>query len=194
MVRNRSASRKAATSGRARFRATGLAAGALLSAIAAFATPPTSAAAEEMVPAKEQFEYWSTFLIDEGGAKLCYTASPNVDAVASRDGISRDQAYLSVSVDPTRGNEQVISVYFGYTPDSDKEMTLKIGAAEFRLFNDGENAWFERASQHNAAVTAMKRGAKAFVTATSTRGTTITDEYSLIGFTKALETVEGYCK
>ncbi len=160
----------------------------------AIASLTTSALAEDLIPAKERFDYWSTFLVEEGGAKYCYAATPPVNTSASKDNIKRGPAYLMVSTFPDRGAENEVSVHLGYPANSDKPLTLQIGAAEFRLFNDGEIAWFERSNRHNEAVTAMRRGAKAQVTATSTRGTAITDEYSLIGFTKALESMAELCK
>lgn len=170
-------------------RAGALAAAGLLS-LAAFGA---TASAQEAVRASAVFEYWAAFAADDAPAKSCYAATVPVNTEATRENIRRGEAFLMVASYPDRGIENEIMVVLGFPADSDRPLTLKIGAAEFRFFNDGQEAWLERPSRNAEAIQAMRRGAKAFVEATSTRGTTIVDEYSLIGFTKTLEEVDKLC-
>jgi hypothetical protein len=70
---------------------------------------------------------------------------------------------------------------------------VEIGGEDYQLFTDGEWAWPASPEEDAEIVAAMKAGAEAVVTAVSSRGTTTTDTFSLMGFTAAMEDAEQRC-
>ena len=72
-------------------------------------------------------------------------------------------------------------------------MKLEIGASQFELFTTGETAWAASAEDDNKIIAAMKRGAEAYMSGVSSRGTNPRDKFSLLGFTAALEDAEKRC-
>ncbi len=68
-----------------------------------------------------------------------------------------------------------------------------IGDASHRLFTSNEAAWVEDEKQYKKIIQQMKQGARVKVKSISSRGTNITDTYSLIGFTKALNAINKAC-
>ena len=64
---------------------------------------------------------------------------------------------------------------------------------KFALFTAGEWAWAGTDEDDQKIINAMKKGAKAVLTAKSRRGTKTQDTFSLMGFTAALEDAEKRC-
>lgn len=157
-------------------------------------TAPAPAAAQRLAPALTSAKKWSVYAPENLPVRTCYAASGPIETESSRDGIKRGKAFLIVSTFPDEGVEEQVAVTLGYPANAKKPIELKIDSTTFKLFADGEEAWLESAEEDKKAVAAMRRGAKAWVTATSTRGTTITDEYSLSGFTAATQKAREYCK
>ena len=76
-------------------------------------------------------------------------------------------------------------------------MTLAVGSDSFTLGpgqgESGEWAWTDP-SDDSRVVAALRRGADAKLTGTSSRGTTTEDTFSLMGFTAAVEDAEARCR
>jgi hypothetical protein len=70
---------------------------------------------------------------------------------------------------------------------------LNIDGTDFEFSVDGEWAWPPSPSDDAKIVVAMKRGAKAVITAQSERGTVTKDTFSLKGFTAAVTDAEKRC-
>ena len=73
-------------------------------------------------------------------------------------------------------------------------MTVKIDAAAFELYTNGDAAWASTVDVDAAIVKAMKTGKSISVTGTSWKGTETTDTYSLAGISKALDKIDTSCK
>ena len=81
----------------------------------------------------------------------------------------------------------------GYPFAKDRPITLNIDGTDFELSVDGEWAWPPSPSDDAKIVAAMKRGARAVITAQSERGTVTKDTFSLKGFTAAVTDSEKRC-
>lgn len=175
-------------------RPTGARTAALIAGIAASLTFAAPALAQSKHQRAAAFKDWAVFVDDKAPEKSCWAATVPIETKASKDGIQRGEAFLSVATFPTRGVSNEVSVKLGYPADTDKEIVLVIDGNKFPMFNDGEEAWLESPEQDGAVINAMRRGAKAEVTAVSTRGTRVTDVYSLLGLTNSLERAAELCK
>ncbi|MFI5018219.1 MAG: invasion associated locus B family protein, partial [Dongiales bacterium] len=57
-----------------------------------------------------------------------------------------------------------------------------------------DRAWAKDATADKAMIDAMRKGSSLTVKGTSSRGTEITDTYSLLGFSKAYQAIGAACK
>ena len=64
---------------------------------------------------------------------------------------------------------------------------------KYKFFTLENRAWLADGQNGKKLIKDMKNGARVQVKSISSRGTKITDTYSLIGFTKALEAIDKAC-
>ncbi len=166
----------------------------LAAAATAVTAPQAAAQTANRVDAKKD---WSVFTADDGG-KVCWIVTKPTRSTAKRGGkpvsVKRGDIYLMVSVRPNRGVKNEVSMIAGYPFKPGSTVTAKIGSDGYEMFTEGEGAWLASAEVDDRMVRAMKRGATAVLTGTSSRGTVTTDTFSLSGFTAALETAQDLCK
>ena len=170
----------------------GTLAGALVVAGLALASGGAASARTE-APTLESFKNWSVHAPKNSPIKTCFSATGPVDTKTSQEIKSRGRAFLIVANFPDQGVKEQVAVTVGYPINTNSPITLKIDDRTFSMYADGEEAWLNAPEDDGKAVAAMRAGAKAWVTATSRRGTRITDEYSLIGFTNATKRAGEVC-
>lgn len=138
---------------------------------------------------------WSIFV--EDNPTQCWIVSSPKETVNTRDGrvvaVTRSEILLFVSYWPGAGKLGEVSFTGGYPFDEGSTVKLEISGSSFDLFTTGETAWAASKEEDNKIIAAMKRGAEAFLTGVSSRGTTTRDKFSLLGFTAALADAEKRC-
>lgn len=166
---------------------------AIAGAIASIAMTASSAAAQTQDRAVERMRDWSVFVAEDAPQRYCYAATVPSETQYSQPTVSRGAAFLIIATYPSDDVANELSVRLGYPADGGEDMYLDVDGARFELFAQGEFAFLASPEQDEEVIRAMRRGARARVTATSRRGTEVTDQYSLIGFTAALERVAELC-
>ncbi len=172
-------------------------AGGLAGAAMALVLVATGASAQDQsdnqVAAKTD---WSVF--EDTDPKECWAVSSPKKTVNTRDGrvvsVRRGEILLMVFYRPAADVSGQVTFTGGYPFDKDKTVNLDVDGTDFDLFADGEWAWPRTPDDDAKIIAAMKAGTKATLTAMSTRGTQTEDEFSLLGFTAALEEAEKRCK
>jgi Invasion associated locus B (IalB) protein len=142
---------------------------------------------------------WSVFV--ENDPKECYIASPPQSSVAKRGGktveVERGDIRLFVAFRPGEKVSNEVSFTGGYPFRDGSTVTLRIGSDSFKLApgkgDANEWAWTDP-SDDSRVVAALRKGANAKVSGTSSRGTDTEDTFSLMGFTAAVEDAEGRCR
>jgi len=139
---------------------------------------------------------WVVFV--EESPKECWAASQPIETVNKRDGrmvsVKRSDILLFVSYIPGSGIKGQISFTGGYPFADGSNVTLNVDGTNFALFTEGEWAWARSDEDDVKIIKAMKKGAKAILSASSSRGTKTQDTFSLLGFTAAVEDAEKRCK
>lgn len=121
------------------------------------------------------------------------------DTTASRDGqdvsgnINRDTALLYVSFWPQDGRLGEVSYTGGYQFAVGSTISVVVGDAAFELFTEGPMSWAGSPQDDARLISAMRDGASAVVTASSTRGTEVIDTFDLQGFALAMNDAEVRC-
>ena len=159
---------------------------------------PVTAAAQELQRA-ERHKNWSVFVRTSGPTKVCFAATTPSKTSAKRGGaavasITRDRPMLKVSSFPDQKAVNEVSIDVGYPVDAKKTSTLSIGSKNFTMFSDEETVWSNGPEDDGAIVKAFRAGATAKLVAVSKRGTEVTDEFSLLGFTDAVNSVRRLCR
>lgn len=138
---------------------------------------------------------WGVFV--ESNPTECWAVSAPKETVNTRDGsvvsVNRGDIRLIVFYRPA---EQVVGqVMFagGYPFASGSTVSMEVDGTTFQMFTDNETAWPATPEEDAKFVAAMKRGAEAVVVGRSSRGTTTTDTFSLLGFTAAVEEAASRC-
>ena len=137
------------------------------------------------------FGDWSAFKYEENGAPVCYMASqPTRD---EGNYTRRGDIYAQVSHRPNENRRDEVSFVAGYQHQEDSWVHVSVGGQKTRFFTQGDGAWAPDSETDKNLIDAMIRGRTLIVEGTSSRGTATKDTYSLIGFTKAYETISQAC-
>ena len=155
----------------------------------------TAARAEDPV-SLGVFDDWEAFNYHDNGALVCYVFSAPKKSDSNKKNAKRDAVYFMISHFMGRKVKGQISTIIGYPFKESSTVNLKIDAASFDLYTNGDAAWAADADTEAKIVKAMKASkSKMFTVAgTSFRDTQTTDTYSLNGIDKALDKIDATCK
>ena len=134
---------------------------------------------------------WQAKQFNEGSSKICYIISSPI--ATSPDGLNRSEHALMISNFPGDKTRHEPSIDAGFTFKAKSTVEVKIGNNTYKFFSLENRAWLADDENGNRLIKDMKNGARVKVKSISSRGTKITDTYSLIGFTKALATIDKAC-
>ncbi len=155
----------------------------------------TAAVAQESTNRVAAKTDWFVFV--EDNPKECWIVSPNKESVNTRNGrvvsVRRGKIRLFVSFRPDAGVKGEVSFTGGYPFAKGSTVEMDIDGTKYELFTEGEWAWAASPADDVKITNAMKRGAKAVLTARSQRGTVTKDTFSLLGFTAAMAEAEARC-
>lgn len=139
---------------------------------------------------------WAVFIENE--PKECWAVSTAKESVNTKEGrvvaVRRSDILFMVMYRPSAGAKSQVGFTGGYPFAPGSTVNLNIDGNSFELFTEGEWAWPASVEEDAKIVTAMKRGAKATLTAQSSRGTKTEDTFSLLGFTAAVEDAAKRCQ
>ena len=140
---------------------------------------------------------WPVYVQDN--PTRCWIADGPSGTTASRNGtdvsgnINRDTVLFYVSFWPDEGRVGEISYTGGYQFAGGSVVTIEVGGQTFELFTEGPMAWAGSPAEDQRIILAMRDGIEAVVTATSTRGTEVIDNFSLQGFDLAMNDAQVRC-
>ena len=134
---------------------------------------------------------WQAKQYNEGVSKVCYIVSTPIKT--NPDGLNRGEHALMISnfVGDNTKHEPSVDAGFTFKPKSSVEVIIKDN--QYKFFTLENRAWLADGQNGKKLIKDMKNGARILVKSVSSRGTKITDTYSLIGFTKALESIDKAC-
>lgn len=137
------------------------------------------------------FDDWGAFLAQAGKDKTCYVLASPKDRVPA--GLPRDPAYVFISSRPAENVRNEVSIIMGFPMKDGAEARAEIGNLGFELVAKGPNAWVKNPAEETQFIDAMKKSGKLVVKAPSLKGNVTTDNYSLKGFSQALDKVQKEC-
>ncbi len=147
-----------------------------------------------------RYDAWTAFTLSQGAAKTCFIVSDPKEKRLSNRGRNRGDVFFLVTHWPSENIYAQPSVVIGYPFGPSSTPNVEVGSDKFDMVLDTENeeneerAWIADTAAERRLIESMKRGANMTITGRSARGTVSTDQYSLVGFTAALERIDEECK
>jgi invasion protein IalB len=166
-------------------------------------------APEKPVPDKPllvaTFGDWGVYQGKSGKSRICYTLAQPKERLPAD--LKRDAAYAFISDRPSEGVRNEISFIMGFDVASAedpaapavkrktpvKDAVVVVGDQSFDLLPKGANLWVKNAAKEGQLIDEMRKGAKLVIKAESKKGNATTDNYSLSGFSQALDRVQKDC-
>ena len=149
------------------------------------------AAAAESVTKTGTFTDWSLYVDANSPHVFCFVASEPKSSEPT--GATRTTPLIYISAWPKDGVKAEVSLRMGFPIKAASEPSIKTGDAEFKLFSAEDRIYVKDATVELKLVEAMKKGADLTAEATSERGKTITDRYSLSGLGQAMAKMQEVC-
>lgn len=156
--------------------------------LAAMACP----ARADMLELKARFHYWSVYLRDRSGDKVCYAVAKPWRWKPAEAGDER--GWLYVSIFASDGDEDQVSVTAGPALDTAQPAEAVIGGERFALQAHGRRAYARDGDTETALRRAIARGQGLKVEAVSQSGTPLEYIYSLRGSAAAIRRARRECK
>ena len=146
--------------------------------------------AEEIKKIGKYKDWQAMTVIDENG-KVCFAqSSPILQAPKS----NKRDAKLFVAFRPVEKIINEISVTGGYEFNNKNSVTATSGKNKFKFdIKEQGFAWIADTKVEAKMIKKMKKGSRIMITGYNQKGSQTIDHYSLLGFTKAYNTVKKAC-
>ena len=138
-----------------------------------------------------KYKDWQAMVVTSDSGKICFAQSlPVLQGPKSNN--KRD-AKLFVSFWPSDKSKNEISVTAGYEFNSNS-VTAQSGKNKFRFdIKEQGFAWIADTKVEAKMIKKMKKGSRIMITGYNQKGSQTIDHYSLLGFTKAYNTIKKAC-
>ncbi|HLA02489.1 MAG TPA: invasion associated locus B family protein [Aestuariivirga sp.] len=139
------------------------------------------------------FTDWTAYAYKASDTRVCYIVSQPKSSEAAKK-VKRDPIFFIITHMPGRNINGEVSTIIGYPFKEATTVQLKVDNVEFELFTNGDGAWADTTEKEKKIVATMKAGQKFSVRGTSWKGTETTDNYSLNGFSAAMDKIDSSCR
>ena len=136
------------------------------------------------------FGDWGAYA-SQGKVKVCYALSQ--PKAREPKALKRDPGYFFVSIRPAENVRNEISMVLGFPAKDGSNSQAVIDGNAFALITKGEHGWLKNPAEEGQVVAALAKGQSLVLKLISKRGNKLSDEYSLRGFTQALERARKEC-
>ena len=137
-----------------------------------------------------KYKDWESMVVTEATGKVCFAqSSPILQAPKS----NKRDAKLFIAFRPAEKIIDEVSVTAGYEFNSNT-VTAQSGKNKFKFdIKEQGFAWITDFKIETRMISKMKKGSRIMITGYNQKGSQTIDHYSLLGFTKAYNTVKKAC-
>ena len=137
-----------------------------------------------------KYKDWESMVVTEAAGKVCFAqSSPILQAPKS----NKRDAKLFIAFRPADQIINEVSVTGGYEFNSNT-VTAQSGKNKFKFdIKEQGFAWIADTKVEAKMIKKMKKGSRIMITGYNQKGSQTIDHYSLLGFTKAYNTVKKAC-
>ena len=139
-----------------------------------------------------KYKNWESFTAETEKGKICFAQT--VPTKRAPSAIQRGKSKLFVTFRPKENIKDEVSITAGY--DFNKKNSITATSGKFKYtFDEAKQgfAWIMDVKQEKKMIKTMKRGSRIMITGYNQKGSQTIDHYSLLGFTKAYNTVKKAC-
>ena len=137
-----------------------------------------------------KYKNWESFTAQTDKGKICFAQTvPTKRAPAS---IKREKSKLFVTFRPSEDIKDEVSLTSGHDYKSSTVMASS-GKKKYSFFSQKNFAWLLDDQEERNFIKLMKRATNVIVKARTAKGAETTDNYSMMGFTKAYNTAKKMC-
>ena len=138
-----------------------------------------------------KYKDWEVMVMSEASGKVCFAqSSPILQAPKS----NKRDAKLFVTFRPNEKIINEVSVTGGYEFNNKNSVTATSGKNKFKFdIKEQGFAWIADTKVEFRMISKMKKGSRIMITGYNQKGSQTIDHYSLLGFTKAYNTVKKAC-
>ena len=138
-----------------------------------------------------QFGDWTAYSTP-GAKRICYALSVPKERLPKS--LNRDPGYLFVSYRPDEKVRGEIAIVMGFAVKEDAPSQAILGKTTIQLAGKDASLFVRNAAEEGGMLAAMKKGGSLVIKASSKRGNTTSDRYSLEGLAQAADRAEKECK
>ena len=138
-----------------------------------------------------KFKDWQTMVLTGPTGKVCFAqSSPVLQAPKS----NKREAKLFIAFRPAEKIVNEVSVTAGYEFNKNNSVTAASGKNKFKFdIKEQGFAWIADTKIEFKMIKRMKKGSRIMITGYNQNGSQTIDHYSLLGFTKAYNTIKKAC-
>ena len=138
-----------------------------------------------------KYKDWQAMTVTDESGKVCFAqSSPVLQAPKS----NKRDAKLFVAFRPVEKIINEVSVTGGYEFNNKNSVTATSGKNKFKFdIKEQGFAWIADTKVEAKMIKKMKKGSRIMITGYNQKGSQTIDHYSLLGFTKAYNTVKKAC-
>ena len=138
-----------------------------------------------------KYKDWQAMTVIDESGKVCFAqSSPILQAPKS----NKRDAKLFVAFRPVEKIINEVSVTGGYEFNNKNSVTATSGKNKFKFdIKEQGFAWIADTKVEAKMIKKMKKGSRIMITGYNQKGSQTIDHYSLLGFTKAYNTVKKAC-
>lgn len=136
---------------------------------------------------------WGAYAAQNGRNRTCYALGQPKERNPKAK-LKDSAAYIFISTRPAENIHNEVAINLGYATKDGSAAVADIDGDSYELITKGTNAWVKDQSREKEFVGALRGGAKLIVKASSSKGTSTTDSYSLKGLSDALARAVQECK
>lgn len=136
---------------------------------------------------------WGAYAAQNGRNRTCYALGQPKERNPKAK-LKDSAAYIFISTRPAENIHNEVAINLGYATKDGSAAVADIDGDSYELITKGTNAWVKDQSREKEFVGALRGGAKLIVKASSSKGTSTTDSYSLKGLSEALARAVQECK
>lgn len=138
------------------------------------------------------FGVWTAYVFQDEAGKVCYMAAEPKQSKGKYT--KRDDVFLTITHRPAEKTYDVVSMTAGFTYQKGSKPNIRIDNKKaVTLMPVEDMSWAKDEKTDATLVKDMIAGSNAYVNGTSQRGTKILDTFSLKGFSKAYNAMNGAC-
>ena len=137
-----------------------------------------------------KYKNWESFTVETDKGKICFAQTvPTKRAPAS---IQRGKSKIFVTFRPSESIKDEVSLTSGHDYKS-STVIASSGKKKYSFFSQKNFAWLLDDQEEKSFIKLMAKATNLIIKARTTKGAETTDQYSMMGFTKAYNTAKKTC-